>query len=70
LTVFAYPEAHRRLLRTTNGLERFNREIRRRTRVIGIFPNEESCLRWVSALAMEASEEWEAGKAYLTFSTE
>jgi transposase-like protein len=70
LTVFAFPEAHRRLLRTTNGLERFNREIRRRTRVIGIFPNEESCLRLVSALAMETSEEWEAGKAYLTFSTE
>lgn len=70
LTVFAYPEAHRRLLRTTNGLERFNREIRRRTRVVGIFPNEESCLRLVSALAMETSEEWEAGKAYLTFSTE
>jgi transposase-like protein len=70
LTVFAYPEAHRRLLRTTNGLERFNREIRRRTRVVGIFPNEESCLRLVSALAMETSEEWEASKAYLTFSTE
>lgn len=69
LTVFAFPEAHRRLLRTTNGLERFNREIRRRTRVIGIFPNEESCLRLVSALAMERSEEWEAGKAYLTFTT-
>jgi transposase-like protein len=70
LTVFAYPEAHRRLLRTTNGLERLNREIRRRTRVVGIFPNEESCLRLVSALAMETSEEWEAGKAYLTFSIE
>jgi putative transposase len=70
LTVFAFPEAHRRLVRTTNGLERFNREIRRRTRVVDIFPNEESCLRLVSALAMETSEEWEAGKAYLTFSTE
>jgi putative transposase len=70
LTVFAFPEPHRRLLRTTNGLERFNREIRRRTRVVGIFPNEESCLRLVSALAMETSEEWEAGKAYLTFTTE
>jgi putative transposase len=70
LTVFAFPEPHRRLLRTTNGLERFNREIRRRTRVVGIFPNEESCLRLVSALAMETSEECEAGKAYLTFTTE
>lgn len=66
LTVFAFPEPHRRLLRTTNTLERFNREIRRRTLLVGIFPNEASCLRLVSALAMETSEEWEAGKAYLT----
>lgn len=70
LTVFAFPEHHRRLLRTTNGLERLNREIRRRTRVVGIFPNEASCLRLVSALAMETSEEWEAGNVYLTFTTE
>ncbi len=68
LTVFAFPEAHRRLLRTTNGLERVNQEIRRRTRVVGIFPNEAACLRLVSAITMEISEEWEAGKAYLTFS--
>jgi putative transposase len=67
LTVFAFPAAHRRLLRTTNGLERVNQEIRRRTRVVGIFPNEASCLRVVSAIAMEISEEWEAGKAYLSF---
>ncbi len=67
LTVFAFPEPHRRLLRTTNGLERVNQEIRRRTRVVGIFPNETACLRLVSAIAMEISEEWEAGKAYLTF---
>lgn len=70
LTVFAFPQAHRRLLRTSNGLERFNQEIKRRTRVVGIFPNEASCLRLVSALAMEMSEEWEAGKAYLTFTSE
>lgn len=70
LTVFAFPEPHHRLLRTTNGLERLNQEIRRRTRVVGIFPNEASCLRLVSALAMETSEEWEAGKAYLTFTAE
>ncbi len=67
LTVFAFPAAHRRLLRTTNGLERVNQEIRRRTRVVGIFPNEAACLRLVSAIAMEISEEWEAGKAYLSF---
>jgi putative transposase len=67
LTVFAFPAAHRRLLRTTNGLERVNQEIRRRTRVVRIFPNEAACLRLVSAIAMEISEEWEAGKAYLSF---
>jgi len=67
LTVFALPESHRRLLRTTNALERLNREVRRRTRVASIFPNEASCLRLVSALLMEVSDDWQAGKAYLTF---
>jgi putative transposase len=67
LTVFALPEAHRRLLRTTNGVERVNREVRRRTRVASIFPNEASCLRLVSAVLMEISDDWQAGKAYLTF---
>ncbi len=68
LTVFAFPAVHRRFIRTTNGLERLNQEIRRRTRVVGIFPNEASCLRLVSALAMELSDEWETSKAYLSFS--
>ncbi len=67
LMVFAFPEAHRRLIRTTNGLERLNQEIRRRTRVARLFPNEVSCLRLVTAVVMEISEEWETGKAYLTF---
>ncbi len=67
LMVFAFPEAHRRLLRTTNGLERVNQEIRRRTRVARLFPNEASCLRLVTAVVMEISEEWETGRAYLTF---
>jgi putative transposase len=67
LTIFALPEPHRRLLRTTNAVERVNREVRRRTRVAGIFPNEASCLRLVSALLMEISDDWQAGKAYLTF---
>jgi putative transposase len=67
LTVFAFPAAHRRLLRTTNGVERLNKEIRRRTRVVTIFPNEASCLRLVSAILMEISEEWETGKTYLAF---
>ena len=67
LMVFAFPQAHWRLIRTTNGLERLNQEIRRRTRVARLFPNEASCLRLVTAVVMEISEEWETGKAYLTF---
>jgi putative transposase len=68
LTVFAFPEPHRRRLRTSNGLERLNREIRRRTRVVSIFPSEAACLRLVSALLMEISDEWETGKVYLNLS--
>jgi transposase-like protein len=67
LTAFGLPASQRRLLRTTNGLERLNQELKRRTRVVGIFPNEASCLRLVSALLMETSEEWQSGRAYLTF---
>jgi len=69
LTVFDFPEAHRRFIRTTNGLERLNKEIKRRTRVVGIFPNEAACLRLVTALAMECSDEWETGKVYISLST-
>jgi putative transposase len=67
LIVFAFPAAHWRLIRTTNGLERLHQEVRRRTRVARLFPNEASCLRLVTAVVMEISEEWETGKAYLTF---
>jgi len=67
LTAFSFPESHRRLIRTTNGLERVNKEVKRRTRVVGLFPNEESCLRLVSAVLMEISDDWQTGKTYLTF---
>ena len=63
-TVFDFPLEHRRSIRTTNSLERINKEIRRRTRVVGVFPNEASCLRLISALLMEISEEWQIGKRY------
>lgn len=56
-----------RLLRTTNGLERINKEVRRRTRVVGLFPNETSCLRLVSAVLMEVSDDWQTSKAYRMF---
>ena len=68
LTVFAFPEPQRRRLRTANGLERLNREIKRRTRVVSIFPNEAACLRLITALLMETSDEWETGKTYLIVS--
>ena len=70
-TVFALPASHRRKLRTTNLVERLNEEIRRRTRVARLFPNEAACLRLVSAILMEISEDWQnAGKRYVVFNTE
>jgi putative transposase len=66
LTIFTLPSGHRRRLRTSNMLERLNEEINRRTRVAGLFPNEASALRLVSAVLMEISEDWETGRKYLT----
>jgi putative transposase len=65
LSCLAFPESHRRRIRTTNGLERLSQEIKRRTRVVRIFPNREACLRLVTALAVEQSEEWVTGRRYL-----
>jgi len=65
LSCLAFPEPHRRRIRTTNGLERLNQEIKRRSRVVRIFPNERSCQRLVTALAVEQSEEWITGRRYL-----
>jgi len=67
LTVFAFPASIRRLLRTTNGVERLHREVRRRARVVSIFPNSASCLRLVSAVLAEISEEWLTGRTYMIF---
>ncbi|MCP4449044.1 MAG: hypothetical protein GY811_27470 [Myxococcales bacterium] len=64
-TVFALPEAHQKKMRTSNLLERLNKEIGRRTRVATMFPNQASCLRLVSAILIETSEEWETGRRYL-----
>jgi putative transposase len=69
LTVFELPPSHRRRLRTTNMLERLNQEIKRRTRVATLFPNEASLLRLVSAVLSETSDDWETGKVYLTMQT-
>ena len=64
-TVFSFPREHQRRLRTSNYLERLSQEIKRRTRVVRVFPNEQSCLRLISAILMEVSEEWEYGRLYL-----
>lgn len=69
-TVFSFPKAHQRRLRTVNLLERVNRELDRRTRVVSIFPSEASCLRLISALLMELDDEWQTGYVYLTMTTE
>ena len=69
-TVFSLPPAHRRRLRTSNLLERLSREIKRRTRVATLFPNEASLLRLASAVLSEVSEEWETGRVYLRMESE
>lgn len=66
LTVFKLPEHFRRRLRTSNMCERINREIKRRTRVAGLFPNESSVLRLLTAILVETSDEWETGRAYFS----
>jgi putative transposase len=66
--VLMLPEKYRKRLRTTNGMERLNEEIRRRERVIRIFPNRESVVRLIGALLMEIDEKWAAGKKYLDMS--
>ncbi len=70
LTVFTRPTTHRRRLRTSNMLERLNKEIKRRTRVATLFPNEASLLRLVSAVLAEVDEEWQTGKCYLNTETD
>jgi len=65
LTCLSFPAEHRRRIRTTNGVERLNQELKRRTRVVRIFPHKASLLRLVTALAMEQSDEWVSGRRYL-----
>lgn len=68
LSCLSFPAEHRLRIRTTNGLERFSQELKRRTRVVRIFPNRDACLRLVSALAKEQSDEWVSGRRYLDVS--
>jgi transposase-like protein len=66
LAFYAFPAEHWPKLRSTNPLERFNREIRRRTDVVGIFPDDASLIRLVSMLAIEANDEWLVGRSYIS----
>jgi transposase-like protein len=70
LTVYDLPASHRFRMKSTNMLERFNQEMKRRSRVIRIFPNETSCLRLLGSLCMEQSEEWETGRIYLNIKSD
>lgn len=65
LSCFHFPPGHRRRIRTTNGLERINQELKRRTRVVRIFPNRESVLRLSSAMLKEWHEDWVTGRRFL-----
>lgn len=64
-TIFELPKTVRKRLRTSNMLENLNKQIRRRTRVVSIFPNKGSCLRLIASVLMEQSDDWESGRAYL-----
>jgi putative transposase len=66
LAFYAFPEAHWTKLRSTNPLERFNREIGRRTDVVGIFPDDRSLIRLVGMLCLEQNDEWLVGRRYLS----
>jgi len=63
--IMKYPSKIRKLWRTTNMMERLNKEIKRRTRVVMVFPNEKSIQRLISALLMETSQEWETNRVYV-----
>jgi transposase-like protein len=64
-SAFNLPEPHRRRPGTSNAIERVNQELKRRTRVASLFPNEASLLRLVTALLCEISNEWATSKVYL-----
>jgi len=66
LAYFAFPSAHWRQIRSTNPLERLNKEVRRRVRVVGIFPTRASVLRLVGAMLIEQDDEWKVGRRYFS----
>jgi putative transposase len=66
LAFYSFPADHRTKLRSTNPLERFNREIGRRTDVVGIFPNDRSLIRLAASVVIEQNDEWLVGRRYLS----
>src|SRR5215217_137400 len=66
LAFYAFPSSHWRKLRSTNPLERFNKEIGRRTDVVGIFPDDQSLIRLAGMLCIEQNDEWLVGRGYLS----
>jgi transposase-like protein len=66
LAFYAFPSSHWRKLRSTNPLERFNKEVGRRTDVVGIFPDDRSLIRLSGMLCIEQNDEWLVGRGYLS----
>ena len=70
LAYMTFPKEHRLKLHSTNSLERLNGEVKRRTEVVGIFPNEEAIIRLVGAILLEQNDEWAVQRArYMTLET-
>jgi putative transposase len=69
LVHFTFPESHRRQIRSRNPLERLNKEVKRRTAVVGIFPTRASLIRLVGMVFAEQDDEWQDGRRYFRFET-
>ncbi len=66
LAYMAFPKSHWRRIYSTNPLERLNKEVKRRTNVVGVFPDRASVIRLVGALLMEVNDEWQIGRRYFS----
>ena len=69
LACMSFPKEHRTKIHSTNPLERLNKEIKRRTEVVGIFPNDDAITRLVGAILLEQNDEWAVQRRYLTLET-